>query len=75
MKKTFVEQMQTHMAWNRNKYCPSCGEHEFTVVEQIEPFTLFPWSIRCLACGYETGQYSVKEGAMSVWEGKNHELG
>ncbi len=67
MKKVYVEQKRTHVALSRNKFCTCCGEHEYTVVEQLEPLNLFPWSVRCEVCGYETHQYSIKRGAMKAW--------
>ena len=66
MKITYVERITTKTAWNRNKMC-TCGEREYQIVEQLEPETHSPWSIRCPFCGRETPQYSIKEGAMAVW--------
>lgn len=71
MKVTYMERLSNHVALNRNKFCPNCGEHQYIVVEQLEPETEWKWSIRCPACGFETGQHSIKQGAMSAWYTKN----
>lgn len=68
MKAIFVEKIENHIAFDRNKYCPMCGEHQFDIVEQLEPPTEFPWSVRCPACQCETGQYSIKDGAIAAWK-------
>ena len=67
MNKVYTEIYQTKMALNRKKFCPQCGEHQYTIVEQIEPITPFPWSVRCRMCGYETDQCAIKKGALALW--------
>lgn len=66
MKMTFIEKVNHKTAFNRNKYC-TCGEHGYTIVEQLKPYTDTPWSIRCVYCGRETYQTASKKTAMALW--------
>lgn len=67
MKVTYLERVERKIALNRNKYC-SCGEHEYEIVEQLEPNTEVKWSIRCPYCGRETPQTCSKTTAMHLWK-------
>jgi len=67
MKVTYADRIQTKTAYNRKKYC-ICGEHEYTIVEQLFPFTPFPWFIRCPYCGHESYRWATKQGAIADWK-------
>ena len=67
MRKMFVEEIESHIAFNPKKYC-TCGEHQFDMVKQLDPPTIYCWSIRCPYCGRETGQYMMKDAAMAEWK-------
>lgn len=75
MKVTYIERLQTKIALNRKKYCPQCGNHEYTVVELLEPRYMDEnkaepiWTVRCLECGYETKPYWLKGNAIRAWKG------
>ena len=66
MKVTYVEKIENKTAFNRNKYC-ACGSHEYQIVEQLEPETDRPWTVRCPVCGRVTWPYVIKEAAMGAW--------
>lgn len=66
MKVTYMERIENKLALVRDKFC-TCGEHEYQIIEQLEPQTEFKWSVRCPYCGRETGQYSLKQGAVAAW--------
>ncbi len=66
MKVMYEEKKQEKIAFNRKKYC-ICGEHGYTIVEQIYPSTSFKWRIECPYCGRETNQHSFKWIAMQEW--------
>ena len=67
MKVIYTERLENRMAWNRNNFCPSCGAHEYTIVEQLEPKTKNPWYVRCPQCGYESYESPARDIAIARW--------
>lgn len=68
MKVTYLEELENHMAWSGQMYCPSCGAHEYTIVEQLEPETETRWTIRCPQCGYECEPAPARDIAFAEWK-------
>ena len=68
MKVTYLEQIEYKLAWRRDMYCPNCGDHEYAVVEQLEPNTDTPWTVRCPMCEYETKAFPTRETAIAYWK-------
>lgn len=68
MKITYMEKIENHNAWSRKMYCPNCGAHEYTIVEQIEPITDTPWHVRCPQCGFEGYESITREIAIARWK-------
>lgn len=68
MKVTYLERVEDRTAINRKMYCGECGEHGYQVVEQLEPYTITPWSCRCPVCGNETLQYPTRKKAVKAWQ-------
>lgn len=71
MKVTYVERIETRTAFSRKMYCPSCGGHEYEIVEQLEPTTDHPWMIRCAQCGAEGFSSPEKDIAIARWKQGN----
>lgn len=76
MKVIYTEQLQTKLALNRKKYCPGCGNHEYTIVELLEPVDIYEndqpkWSVKCLECNYETTYFWFKKNAIRAWKNTN----
>jgi len=77
MKVIYTERLQTKLALNRKKYCPGCGNHEYTIVQLLDPLYINKleeqpaWSVRCLECGYETFPFWVKKHAIRAWKDIN----
>ena len=71
MKVTYLERIENHMAWNSKMFCFSCGAHEYDIVEQLEPKTTTPWSVRCPQCGASSEQWVAKNLAIIDWQGGN----
>lgn len=70
MKVTYLERLENRLALSRNMFCPYCGAHEYTIVEQLEPATIFPWMIRCPQCEYEIPACENKQDAILYWRNK-----
>ena len=66
MKVDVIERRTYRTAYDRRKFC-TCGEHEFVVVEQLEPYTHFKWRIECPYCGRETNTHMYKHLAIREW--------
>ena len=66
MKVIYEERRQEKMALNRKKYC-TCGEHGYTIVEQIYPTTPVKWRVECPDCGRETNAHTFKWLAIQEW--------
>ena len=71
MKVTYLERIEYKLAWRRDMYCPKCGDHEYAVVEQLEPSTDTPWTVRCPMCEYETYASPTREVAIARWKQGN----
>lgn len=67
MKVTYMERVENHKVFGRKNNC-YCGSHEFQIVEQLEPITKTPWSVRCTKCGRTTLQYDMMEPALGAWK-------
>lgn len=68
MKVTYLERVETRLAWRRDMYCANCGDHEYEVVEQLEPPTDSPWTVRCPMCGHEIAASPLREVAIARWK-------
>lgn len=68
MKVTYIERIERRTAYSRKMYCPSCGGHEYEIVEQLEPFAYNPWFIRCSQCGAEGTESPTRDIAMARWK-------
>lgn len=68
MKVTYMERLEERMAWSRKMYCPNCGGHEYTVIEQLEPKSATPWTVRCPQCYYETLTSPTRDLAIVRWK-------
>lgn len=68
MKVTYMERIENRNAWSRKMYCGNCGAHEYTVVEQLEPYTKTPWKVRCPQCGYEGYEAPARDIAIARWK-------
>lgn len=69
MKVTYMEQLEHHMAWNRDMFCPRCGGHEYVVVHQLEPPDEYnSWYIRCPQCEFEAFTAPTKKLAIAWWK-------
>ena len=68
MKVTYLERIENRTAFSRKMYCPSCGGHEYIVVEQLQPESVMPWYVRCPQCGYESYLSPARDIAIARWK-------
>lgn len=69
MKVTYLERIERRTAFSRKMYCPSCGGHEYEVVEQLEPKCPdMEWYVRCSQCGAEGFGGPTREIAIARWK-------
>ena len=68
MKVEYIDIVERHIAWNRKMYCPSCGGHEYEVVEQWKPVTFEPWFVRCPQCGAIGLESTTRKMAIARWK-------
>jgi len=68
MKVTYLERVESRMAFSRKKYCPVCGGHEYKVIEVLEPALDEPWYIQCAQCEYTGESAPTRDIAMMRWE-------
>ena len=68
MKVTYLEKIERRTAFSRKMYCPSCGGHEYEIVEQLEPQTPTPWIVRCPNCGNTSYESPARVIAIARWK-------
>ena len=68
MKVTYMERIERRTAFSRKMYCPSCGGHEYEIVEQLEPVVVDKWFIRCAQCEYEGPESPDRSIAIARWK-------
>ena len=68
MKVTYMERIERRTAFSRKMYCGQCGEHEYEIVEQLEPQTFTPWTVRCPNCGHTSYESPAREIAIARWK-------
>ena len=67
MKRNYEILESFHIAFNRKKYCPRCGGHEYVLVNQTWPQVVDRYNIACAQCGFDTTTSATKRGAMKNW--------
>ena len=73
MKVTYIERIERRTAFSRKMYCGQCGEHEYEIVEQLEPKAPEPfpstlWFIQCANCGHATPTLLSRKSAIQWWK-------
>ena len=69
MKVTYREMVERRLAFSRKMYCPSCGSHEYEIVEQFEPRCPGEeWYVRCAQCGAEGVRAPLRDIAILRWK-------
>lgn len=69
MKVTYLERIERRTAFSRKMYCPSCGGHEYEIVEQLEPECPdMAWYVRCSQCGAEGFGGPTRKIAIARWK-------
>ena len=68
MKVTYVEEVESKTALDRDKYCPNCGSHGYIIHHQLEPETSNCWWIECEDCGYESEPAPTRKLTIARWK-------
>lgn len=68
MKVTFLEELESRVAFGRKMFCPNCGAHGYIIHHQLEPETSNAWWIECEECGAEGFPSPSREIAIARWK-------
>ena len=68
MKVTYLQIIENHTAYDRNKFCPNCGAHEWSVVKQFDNEGDIQWFVSCPQCGYDGPDAPSRKIAIARWK-------
>ena len=70
MKRVDWYEINEHTAFNRNMFCPHCGNHMYQVWKNLKTGYKF---IKCEFCGYEGPSRITKRYAKKAWKNDDME--
>ena len=68
MKVTYLQFIESHTAYDRKKFCPNCGAHEWGVVKQFDNEGNIQWYVICPQCGHEGPDAPSHKIAIERWK-------
>ena len=68
MKVVYIQEIENHTAYDRKKFCPKCGAHEWSVVKETDPENNVQWFVKCPQCGMRGPESPSREIAIARWK-------